>query len=347
MVAMARPRHLVMDLGATRQDAPVPRQRLGVALLVPPPVAIELDALRRALGDDDTTRIPPHITLVPPVNVRAEDVDDAVSVVATAAAGSHPMRVELGPVTSFAPVSPTVHLAVGGDVEGVRALRDGVFTPPLSRPLTHEFVPHVTLIEGTSRVEAAVVALRDYTAEVALDRVHLMRESRRDDGSRIWRPVAEALLGSRPAVIGRGGLEVELQTTGSLAPDADRWLRQRWDDFDVERFGRVLDKEEPLAVVARRDGRIVAVGTGDVRPTGEAYLAQLLVASEARSEGIGAHVLAAFASAAAERGATYLTLRTDAGGRSRAFYERLGFTEWYRMPAWRNGRDFVQMRREL
>jgi 2'-5' RNA ligase/ribosomal protein S18 acetylase RimI-like enzyme len=325
----------------------MPRQRLGVALLVPPPAALELDALRRALGHDDPTRIPPHVTLVPPVNVRAEDVDGAVRVLTAAASGVGALRLELGPVTSFAPVSPTVHLAVGGDVEGVRTLRDAVFTPPLSRPLTHDFVPHVTLIEESTRIDAAIASLSGYRTEVVIDRVHLMRESRRDDGTRIWRPAADAPLGGRPAVIGRGGLELELRTAGVLEPAADRWLRDRWDDLDVERFGRVRDTEEPLSVVARRDDRIVAAATGVVRPTGEAYLAQLLVAGDLRNEGIGAHVLAAFASAAAGRGATYLTLRTDADGRSRTFYERLGFTEWYRMPAWRNGSDFVQMRREL
>jgi 2'-5' RNA ligase/ribosomal protein S18 acetylase RimI-like enzyme len=325
----------------------VPRQRLGVALLVPPPVAIELDALRRALGDEDTTRIAPHLTLVPPVNVRAEDVDDAVRVLRAAAGVVGPLRLELGPVTSFAPVSPTVHLAVGGDVDGVHALRDAVFTPPLSRPLTHEFVPHVTLLEGTSNIDAALTALGAYDASVVIDRLHLMRESRRDDGSRIWRPVADAPLGGRAAVVGRGGLELDLQTTAALEPAARRWLAERWTENQVERFGEATPAYEPLAVVARRDGRIVAAAEGDTRATGEAYLAELVVAAEVRGEGIGAHVLAAFASAAAERGATYLTLRTDADGRSRAFYERLGFEEWYRLPAWRAGRDFVQMRRDL
>jgi 2'-5' RNA ligase/ribosomal protein S18 acetylase RimI-like enzyme len=329
------------------QDAAVPRQRLGVALLVPSPVAVELDALRRALGDEDTSRIPPHITLVPPVNVREEDVDDAVGVLTAAAGTVGRLRIELGPVTSFAPVSPTVHLAVGGDVDGVHALRDAVFTPPLSRPLTHEFVPHVTLIEGTSHIDAALTALAGFDASIVIDQVHLMRESRRDDGSRIWRPVADAPLGSRPAVIGRGGLELELQTSGALPPAARRWLDERWTEHQAERFGAPTPPYEPLAVVARREGRIVATAEGDTRATGEAYLAELMVAGDVRGEGIGAHVLAAFASAAAERGATYLTLRTEADGRSRAFYERLGFEEWYRMPAWRNGRDFVQMKRDL
>jgi 2'-5' RNA ligase len=326
----------------------MPRQRLGVALLIPSPVAGEVDALRRAVGDEDVTRIAPHVTLVPPVNVREEDVDDAVAVLRRAAAAVPPLRLELGPVTTFAPVSPTLHLAVGGDVDGVRRLRDGVFVPPLERTLTHDFVPHVTLIEGTPHIEAGLVALAGYRAEVVVASVHLLRETRDDDGVRIWRPVADAALGGRPAVIGRGGLELELTTSGVLPPDAAGWLRDRWVDFNVERFGRVLPAEIPVSIVGRRDGEIVAAATGDVRPmTGEAYLAELMVRADLRDEGIGAHLLAAFTSAAAEHGATYLTLRTEAGGRSRAFYERLGFVEWYLMPRWRNGRDFVQLRREL
>jgi hypothetical protein len=47
----------------------VPRVRLASALLVPEPFAREIDGLRRAL-DDDIDRVPPHLTLVPPVNVR-------------------------------------------------------------------------------------------------------------------------------------------------------------------------------------------------------------------------------------------------------------------------------------
>ena len=326
----------------------MPRQRLGVALLIPQPVAGEIDALRRAVGDEDVTRIAPHVTLVPPVNVREEEVDDAVAVLRAAAASVRPLRLELGPVTTFAPVSPTLHLAVGGDVDGVHRLRDAVFVPPLERTLTHDFVPHVTLIEGTPHIEAGLVALAGYRAEVVVSSVHLLRETRDADGVRIWRPVADAALGRRPAVVGRGGLELELTTTGMLPPDAAAWLRDRWVDSNVERFGHVLPAEIPIGVVGRRDGEIVAAASGEVRPvTGEAYLAELMVRADVRDEGVGAHLVAAFTSAAGEHGATYVTLRTDATGDARRFYERLGFVEWYVMPSWRNGRDFVQMRRAL
>ena len=326
----------------------MPRQRLGVALLIPPPVAAEIDALRRAVGDDDVSRIAPHVTLVPPVNVREEEVDDAVAVLRRAAAAVRPLRLELGPVTTFAPVSPTLHLAVGGDVDGVRRLRDAVFVPPLERTLTHDFVPHVTLIEGTPHIEAGLVALAGYRADVLLTSVHLLREARDDDGARIWRPVADATLGAKPAVIGRGGLELELVSSGRLEPEAERWLDDRWDDMDVERWGAIRPRDTPIAVTARRDGDIVGVAKGIVRGEGaEAYLNDLMVGAVHRNEGIGAHLLAAFASRGAELGATYLTLRTPAGGPAQRFYERNGFRVWYVMPEWRPGRDFVQLRREL
>lgn len=326
----------------------MPRQRLAVALLIPAPVSIEVDALRRAVGEADIDRVSPHLTLVPPVNVRDDELDAAVGVVSRAAAASSPLRLELGPVTTFAPVNPTLHLAVGGDVDRLRGLRDAVFQAPLDRPLTHDFVAHVTLIESSDRIDDAVRSMAGYRAEVVIDRVHVLRESRRDDGARVWRPVADAILGARPAVVGRGGIELELTRAGVLPPDADRWIRDRWDDFDVERHGRVIPPDVPISVVARRDARIVGAADGDVRATaGEAYLAQLMVAADVRREGIGAHVLATFASSAAEHGATFISLRTEASGRSRPFYERLGFTEWYPLPAWRKGRDFVQMRKEL
>jgi 2'-5' RNA ligase len=326
----------------------VPRSRLGVALLLPSPASIEVDALRRAVGVADTTRIAPHLTLVPPVNVREVDIGGALDVLRAAAAAHRPIRLELGPVTSFAPISPTLHLEVGGDLDAVRSLRDAVFTSPLERPLTHAFVPHVTLIEESDRIDDAVSALRDYRCEVIVEQVHLLEEVRReDDGQRMWRPIADARLGGRPAVIGRGGLELELSTSQLLPPDAMAWKEASWRDLDVERYGRPMPAGVPIAIVARRDGRIVATADGEAAPTGEAYLAGLIVSADLRNEGIGAHVVAAFASEAAEAGSTFLALRTEAGGRSQPFYERLGFRVGYVLPEWRNGRDFVQMRKDL
>lgn len=323
------------------------RQRLGVALLIPPPVGVEIDALRKAVGDDDVSRIAPHITLVPPVNVREEMIEDAVELLATAAAAISPLHLVLGPVATFAPVSPTLHLEVGGDLDDLRALRDEVFAGPLLRNLTHPFVPHVTLIEDTTRIEAGLEALRGYRAEVTIQRVHLMRESRDDDGVRIWRPLADWLLGATTSVVGRGGVELELSPSGVLPPEAEQWANDRWADFDVERFGEVRPLPEPVSIVARLDGHIVGIASGEVRHDAEAYLANLMVDAAHRNLGIGAKLVAAFSSAVADRDATFVTLRTEADGNARRFYERLGFTQQYRLPAWRSGRDFVTLRRDL
>jgi 2'-5' RNA ligase len=164
--------------------------RLAVALLVPEPTATEIDGLRRALGED-LDRVPPHITLVPPVNVRVEDVDAAFAVLRRAAANVAPFTVTLGPATTFAPVNPVVYLAVGGEVEPVHALHRAVLTDVLERTPTHEFVPHATIVEHTTpeRIEAALVALADYRVDVRFESVHLLQQ----DG-RAWSPIAEALL---------------------------------------------------------------------------------------------------------------------------------------------------------
>src|SRR5438105_445120 len=151
----------------------MPRMRLGVALLVPPPFDREVDTLRRAAGDGSLGRIPPHLTLVPPVNVRDEQLGDALDVLKAAAAATKTFTAELGPVSTFHPDTPTLYLAVGDGVDAVHTVRERVFVPPLARKLTWPFVPHVTLADEMEepRLHAAVDALRDYRAAVTFDRV--------------------------------------------------------------------------------------------------------------------------------------------------------------------------------
>lgn len=165
--------------------------RLGVALLLPADLAGEIDGLRRALGDGARERIPPHITLVPPVNVREEQVDEAFAVLRRAAGTTPPLSLTLGPPATFLPDNPVVYLHVGGELGPLITLRDAVFVGPLERPLTWPWVPHVTIADEAApeRIAAAVVALRDYVVEATFDSVHLLRET----PGRIWQPVANAL----------------------------------------------------------------------------------------------------------------------------------------------------------
>lgn len=323
----------------------MPRQRVGVVLLLPEPVGSEVDVLRRALGADDVDRLPSHLTLVPPVNVRDDDLDSALDLLRDAAERTSPFRLALGPPRTFLPTNPVLFLEVGGDVAPVDKLRDKVFRPPLERNLTWPFHPHVTLLDGgpEEKIRAAVEALADLRLECVIDRLHLLRESN-EEGVRSWHPIAEAAFGP-PAVVGRGGLELELDVSEQLSVDAQRFLDRSWDQFDEARYGAPY-RERKLAVTARRDGRIVGIAVGHTSGD-EAYLEDLIVAPDVRGEGVGAHLVAAFTAEGIERGASYLNLRTEAGGEAEPFYERLGFVRWYVLPRWRFGRDFVQLRKDL
>lgn len=171
----------------------MPKLRLGVALLIPPPLDAEVDVLRRALGDAGLGLIPPHLTLVPPVNVPAARWDDVLAVLSAAGLATRPFTVRFGAPRSFLPGSPTVYLPVDEDNRPpVDALRTLVFRDPLERPLTWPFVPHVTIADEIppARILAAVQALEAYAAEATFRSVHILRGTGRQ-----WRPVAEARFG--------------------------------------------------------------------------------------------------------------------------------------------------------
>ena len=323
----------------------MPRRRLAVALLLPVPLDVEVDALRLACGDPMLGRVCPHVTLVPPVNVREDEVDAALAVLRVAAAATRPFTVALGPPATFLPVNPVLYLAVDDEAGAVRDLRDAVFVPPLARALSWPFVPHVTLADDAGdpdRLAAAARALAGYRRPARFERVHLLEEHRREaDGARVWTPIADAAF-RRPAVVGRGGLEVELSATERLDPDAAAWRLAHVDDEERGATG----SGRPLAVTARREGRIAGTAEGSLRG-GEADLVCLFVDPDARGQGVGGHLLAAFTAAAAEGGANRVTTVAPAGGAAEALLEGRGFVSVARLPAWRLGREFVALWRDL
>jgi 2'-5' RNA ligase len=257
----------------------VPRLRLGVALLVPPPAACEIDGLRRACGDGVLGRVPAHLTLVPPVNVNVSDLGRALAVLRAAAASvPGPIDAALGPVTSFAPETPVLYLAVGGDEEAharLQRLRDNVFQPPLARPLAWPFVPHVTLADemDADRIAAAMVALADYRADARFGHVTLLREA---SPGRVWSPVADVRLGP-PAIVGRGGLPVELWWSSIADPEVTAVLAQE----PIATPGAA----EPFVVTARRDDLILGAARGWWRD-GSIDVVELVVTEAAGTEDI-------------------------------------------------------------
>lgn len=246
-----------------------------MAILLDPPVRDQVDGLRRAVGDPSLGRIPPHITLVPPVNVRRADLSQALAVLRRAAAEVQPLVLTIGAVTSFLPVNPVLYLQVGGDTEGLRTLRDEVFRPPLERPLSWPWVPHVTLADGTTeeRIAAAVTALSGYSALTQADRVVLLEEG----PGRLWAPLADAALGP-PARIGTGGLTLEL--TGGRVVDP-RLVAPPAPDG-------AFDQPAPIVLTAHREGEPVGWARATVHQDGTRT--ELYVLEAHRRQGVGSHL---------------------------------------------------------
>jgi 2'-5' RNA ligase len=228
--------------------------RVAIALLLPAPAATEIDGLRRALGDRGLATVVPHITLVPPVNVAVDRVPQVLADIRAVAASTLPITLQVGPPETFSPVSPVVYLRVAGEqVAAVQAVREALCTGALARPAVHEFVPHVTITEDCppDRIDAAVEALQDYTVDVRIDRLHVLRD--RAPGPRRWNPVADMVF-EPPLVVGTGGLPLEV----TVAALADPEVALVFDDRAVD----VPVGAEPIVVVARREREILAAARG-------------------------------------------------------------------------------------
>jgi GNAT superfamily N-acetyltransferase len=147
-------------------------------------------------------------------------------------------------------------------------------------------VPHVTIAEEATgaRIEAALGAMTGYRSLVTIERVHLLQEG----PGRVWAPIADVPFGP-PAVVGRGGLPLEL--TVSIQPDPAARA--------------VAGAVTPFAVTARRDGRVVGAAEGAVAGP-VAHLHRLEVPSADRGQGVGLHLLRSVESLAAERGCEVL-----------------------------------------
>ncbi|MGE0880609.1 MAG: 2'-5' RNA ligase family protein [Acidimicrobiia bacterium] len=252
------------------------RRRFAVALLLPRPLADEVDGLRRACGDAALERVPPHITIVPPVNVRADGVDAAFEVVRSAARDvGTSLSCSLGAAATFHPVNPVAYLPVGGD--DLEPLHAACLVPPLFRNIDLAFVPHVTIcsVAPPERLAAIVAALNDYSADVSFDGVHLLEQS---DVDRTWRPIGEFAF-ARPRVVGTGGLVTEV--SAGAVPGRAAW-----------------------AFTARRDGAVVGT-IGGWRDGATLRITELEVTEI--GTGIGSLLLAAVERAGRESGAERLT----------------------------------------
>lgn len=293
---MARPR-----LRPSGQTAGVSKRRLAVVLSIPEPWATEIDGLRRALGDTQMRRIVPHITVIPPVNVRDEDLGDVLATIRSAA-GSRPLPLTLsvGPVSTFAPANPVLYVAVEPATE-VQSIFDACLVGPLDRPQKRVFVPHVTIDINRPDDEhpAALSLLSGYRVEVTVEHLDLM-QLHTIDGQERWLPIADVAFGEA-ASVDAGSMRITLTESTLLDPVTAAAL-------DVEPdavLGRGAG--DGLVVTARDgDGHTIGFVAGRRRGRRASVLRNIWVGEAARGQGVGRRLVEAW-----ERGAV-------AGGAVRA-----------------------------
>ena len=254
------------------------------------------------MGDGSLDRIAPHLTLVPPVNVRSHALVEALAVLRTAASGqTGPLDLDLGPAATFLPVNPVVFLDVGGPgLEALARMHRAVSAGPLLRAERWPWQPHVTLCDDApeDRAVAAVAALAQYRVVARFDRAVLLEE--RD---RRWVPLADALLGP-PAVVGRGGLELEITEGRLLGPDVLTML-ERQEDAGLpvpawqagwsavggagSRGGQDGGQDlQQVVLTGRQEGAVVGVAAAWARPSpGASVHVFVLVEGASRGQGTG------------------------------------------------------------
>ncbi|MEJ7584548.1 MAG: GNAT family N-acetyltransferase [Acidimicrobiales bacterium] len=254
-----------------------------------------------ACGDPALGTIAPHITLVPPVNVRGDDLGVALRVLRAAATGPDgPMTLTIGPAATFGAESPTLFLDVSLDRPGLERLRHAVLVPPLARFLDHAFRPHVTLATelADDRRDAAVSVLRDYRTVVEIGRLTLLEQRRAATGRRTWVTLADAALGSPTRVV-RGGLSLDVTDSAVADPEVA--------DFLAAAGGGAPARPGPHRyLAARTDGRTVGVLALVRLDRREPMIAALTVAEAYRCAGVGRLLVERAVTLAGDGGATRL-----------------------------------------
>ena len=222
-VTPARPRSDRLAVGRR-----VPRQRLGVASCCLLPARTRSTGCAAPSAIRLSTRWRPHITLVPPVNVASRRPARRAAP-CCAAAGRHGSGASTCRSGRWPPSPGHEHVAyleVGGDEPMAAALRTAAparrWSPPLDRPIDHDFVPHVTLTQGVDEATAGRGAGRRRRVgspePVRFERLHLLEERTSPKGGGGRRSPTST--SARAHIVGRGGLELELTPGELVDPEA-------------------------------------------------------------------------------------------------------------------------------
>lgn len=292
-----------------------------MALLLPPRVADEVDGLRRAFGAD-IGYIPPHITIVPPVNLSDDAVIAALATMRAAAASVDGLELELGPFDTFLPTNPVLFLSVGGDVDSLAKLRVACNSGPLEREESRPFVPHVTVTRGLRPDDDAAVRrlLPDYRVSVSIDRLHMLVQVVTDERGRHWVSTADVELAPRHT-IGAGGMQIDMAVSEQADPEVRRVLAEHDVSAPADQGAAVC-----CVVTCRHQDHVVGVAWARVAGPA-ATLGDVFIPDDWRRLGIGSHLLATLEHRLARRGVAVVEAPSQVSSAGFGLLRDRGWTE--------------------
>ena len=172
----------------------MPTRDFGVAIGLPEPANTELQGWRERLGDSMAKAIPPHVTLLPPTNLRADRLAEVEEHLRVIAANERPFVMHLRGAGTFRPVSPVVFVQLAQGVSDCERLERQVRCGPLARELNFPYHPHVTVAHdlGEDVLDRAYDELASYDARFQVWGFTLFEQGR----DKVWRPQRDFPFGS-------------------------------------------------------------------------------------------------------------------------------------------------------
>ena len=165
----------------------------GIAIAVPEPHGSALREKRASFGDPQASRIPSHITLLPPDVLPGRELACLAADLEKVAADTAPFEVTLQGTGTFRPVSPVVYVSVSRGISEAEllasALRRTLGAPEPQFP----FHPHVTVAHhlDDDALDEAYADLAGFTCHFTASEFALYLH----DDAVGWEPVLSFALG--------------------------------------------------------------------------------------------------------------------------------------------------------
>lgn len=160
---------------------------VGVSIPVPDPHGSLLRSKRAEYGDPLAPLVPPHVTLLGPMDVSTPDLPHLVDHLAAVAEGHAPFTMELRGTGTFRPVSPVVFIQVVSGGAGCAALEQSLRTADYERQLDFPYHPHVTVAHDVPEpmLDHAALDLAEFGAAFRVDEFWLYER----DSEGLWVPI--------------------------------------------------------------------------------------------------------------------------------------------------------------